>query len=215
MAGMVRRGVAGQGKEFDPMASFYFVKATGAKQTRKGESMKVRMFLIVFILMTGCGWAQDTKDHFFGRGTVAFRGYSMLNGQRRTCNYTADMEIKSPALWKHLPYESAFSYTLRNLKPATTQDAFCYFRPYEGDFVALCRAFSLSNGNIGIDVPTLGVLTVAPTSPDVAAFWAADGQKVGTWGFAVTRLWYRLTVLSDGALEVLAFVPAGWDQRVQ
>jgi hypothetical protein len=171
--------------------------------------------VFVILLMAVTGWAQDNPDHFYGKGTVALRGYSMLNGSRTTCNFTADMEIKSPKLWRGVvPYESAFSYTLRNLKPVTTQDAFCYYIPYEGDFVALCRAFSLSNGAIGIDVPQFGVIQVAPTDPLVKNFWAADGQKVGTWGFAVTRLWYRLTVLADGALEVLAFVPVGWNQRV-
>jgi len=178
--------------------------------------MKVRMVLILFFAMIAPTYAQDTKDHFFGTGTVAFRGYSMLNGQRKTCNFTADMEVKSPAVWKNvLPYRSAFSYTLRNLKPVATEDAFCYYRPYEGDFVALCRAFSLSNGNLGIDVPPLGVIQITPRDSALRTFWGADGQKVGTWGFAVTKLWYRLSVLADGTLEVLTFSPEGWDVKPQ
>ena len=158
--------------------------------------------------------AQDTKDHFFGKASVSFRGYNMLNWQPKTCNFTADVEVKSPAtLAGSHPWESAFSYTLRNLAPVTTEDGFCYFQPYSGDFVAICRAYSLSVGSIGLDIPQLGTLQVSPHDPAVKQWLSSDSLKVGRWGFSVTRLWYRLSVLEDGGLEVLACVPRGWDPK--
>ena len=113
------------------------------------------------------------------------------------------------------PYDSAFSYTLRNLTPVTAEDATCnYYRRLDYNFPAICRAFSFSDGSFGVDVPGVGIIQALPRNADVRAIFAKNAQNGnGNWGFTVERIWYRLSVLEDGALEILAYVPRGWNSK--
>ena len=141
----------------------------------------------------------DNPSHFSGMGHV-----QLLDARHdRHCTYSATVEVKSPREYAGSGYRTAFSYTLRDLTPL---DGSCQVEAPEYVFTALCRAFSMSTGMIGIDVPMLGVITVTPRTQAVRRFFANNTLNEATWGFGASWLKYKVTRLSDGGIEVLSYL---------
>ena len=173
----------------------------------------MRNLLLMILLLAAPAFAQeqpvflDSIHHSYGDGRFSF-----VDRDGKTCNFTARVEVQSPLMWQQLPYERAFSYTLRDLTPVSPADAQCNpIRRLNYDFVAICRAWSATDGSISADIQNVGTIQVLPRSSEVRAFWTANALNGTNWGMSVTRIWYRLSLLSDGGLQVLAYVPKGWD----
>lgn len=159
--------------------------------------MRYLTLAVTFLICSLSAYAQDTRKDFIGSAQATFSDPYWTG---KTCSYTGTGEVKAI---DDPQYAMAFSYTLSGLTPVADD---C-FRPYSGEFSAICRSWVTSTGTMNIDVVGVGVITVTPRDPVIRQQLSASSVNAG-YGWGPTRtLYYRITILPDGSVEFFAFVP--------